>query len=290
MAALSRKLSDRVERFLESQPKSTILLIGILIMLLVATVDFLPHGHIFSFLIFYMMPVLLVSWFADRTYAIFMSVCCAAAWLLSDILVEGAPPLSIVPYANMVIKFGFFFWISAILLRLKLAMETQKAQSRTDFLTGLVNRQYFVELAEQELDRLRRYRRPFTLLYIDVDDFKQVNDRSGHHSGDRVLSMFGRTLRNILRRTDTVARLGGDEFAVLMPETTLENAGVAVKHVKDFVRDNPSNFSQPITMSIGSVTFLRAPASVDEMIRQADRLMYRVKESGKDNFKMEVFS
>src|SRR3989338_9116466 len=101
MTQPKKTLSMRIEEFLMKQPKSTILMMGLLVMLVVATADFLPHDRLFSFVIFYLVPILLVTWFAGKSAGIFMSLACSLTWLMSDLLVEAAPPLSIAPYANM---------------------------------------------------------------------------------------------------------------------------------------------------------------------------------------------
>ena len=290
MRVIERKITETIEGFLTRQPKTTIFMIGVLIMLLVATVDFLPHDRLFSFVIFYLVPILLVTWFAGKAAGILMSVGCSVAWLLSDLLVEAAPPLSIVPYANMVIKLGFFIWIASMLFDLKKALELQKLLSRTDYLTGLFNRRYFSELAVREIQRMQRYGHPFTFLYLDIDDFKVVNDRFGHVAGDSLLLAVGTTLKSTVRQTDLPVRLGGDEFAVLMPETAHEGATAALRRIREKLSDSAVENKHPVTFSIGSVTFMRPPESLDEMIQKTDHLMYQVKNNGKNNTKSEICS
>jgi diguanylate cyclase (GGDEF)-like protein len=285
-----KKLSEKIEDFLNRQPKATIFLLGILISLLVATTDFLPHDRLFSFVIFYLVPILLVTWFAGRVAGIFMAVICAGMWLLSDLLRDISGQSPIVPYVNMVIKLGFFIWVASMLFDLKKALQLQKLLSRTDYLTGLFNRRYFSELAVREIQRMQRYGHPFTFLYMDIDDFKVVNDRFGHVAGDGLLRAVGSALKTTVRQTDIPVRLGGDEFAVLMPETHSEGAAAALKRIREKLSDSAIENKHPVTFSFGSVTFTRPPESLDEMIQKTDRLMYQVKESGKNNIKSEVCS
>jgi diguanylate cyclase (GGDEF)-like protein/PAS domain S-box-containing protein len=172
--------------------------------------------------------------------------------------------------------------------RLQLALEIEKNVSRVDFLTGIPNRKTFYEAVETEVHRAVRYRRPMTLSYIDVDNFKSVNDVLGHAAGDDLLKVVATTIQVALRRTDTVARLGGDEFAVLLPETSAEAAGVAVGKVQRSLQEAVSRHSLPITFSVGVVTYTTPLESVEQMIKRADELMYQVKRNGKSAVVCEV--
>jgi len=154
--------------------------------------------------------------------------------------------------------------------------------ARTDFLTGVPNWRAFAERATTELNRARRYGRPLTFAYVDLDDFKAVNDRYGHAAGDTLLSDVARTIGHVLRRTDVIARLGGDEFAVLLPETGPEPAWIVLRKLHNAVRIALAEAGWPVTASIGAVTCVVPPADVDELVRLADQLMYDVKRIGKN--------
>jgi diguanylate cyclase (GGDEF)-like protein len=133
-----------------------------------------------------------------------------------------------------------------------------------------------------ELDRSRRYKRPFTLAYIDLDNFKIVNDSLGHGAGDEVLQTVVAVMREQIRRTDVVARLGGDEFALLLPETDLDAAHIAIEKIRSSLLLKMSERHWPVTASIGSLTCRDAQLSVDQLIKQADDLMYVAKSIGKN--------
>jgi diguanylate cyclase (GGDEF)-like protein len=169
------------------------------------------------------------------------------------------------------------------LLELRLRLQQEKHLARIDSLTGAANRRAFYEALEGELSRLKRYGRPFSVAYLDLDNLKRVNDDWGHEAGDAVLCMVSATVRNILRRTDTIGRMGGDEFAILLSEADSDTARAATDkfshHLLDAMRQN----LWPITFSIGLVTCLKAAASVEELLKKADELMYLVKKSGKNN-------
>ena len=185
---------------------------------------------------------------------------------------------------NAAQQLGVFLLLAVVLDAFKKRLTSEQQAARTDPLTSLSNRRAFVEAAWLELERGRRHGRPLSLLYIDCDDFKLVNDRLGHVAGDAVLSAVGATLRQAVRGLDTVARLGGDEFGVLLPEVDRAGAVALADRLRVQLRETLSGRGDAVTFSIGVATFLRPPASVDEIILRADELMYQAKRSGKDRW------
>ena len=185
---------------------------------------------------------------------------------------------------NAAQQLGVFLLLAVVLDAFKRRLTYEQQAARTDPLTSLSNRRAFVEAAWLELERGRRHGRPLSLLYIDCDDFKLVNDRLGHVAGDAVLSAVGATLRQAVRGLDTVARLGGDEFGVLLPEVDRAGAVALADRLRVQLRETLAGRGDAVTFSIGVATFLRPPASVDEMILRADELMYKAKRSGKDRW------
>jgi diguanylate cyclase (GGDEF)-like protein len=186
---------------------------------------------------------------------------------------------------NAAQQLGVFLLLSVVLDAFKKRLLLEQQAARTDPLTGLSNRRAFVEAAWLELERGRRHGRPLSLLYLDCDDFKLVNDRRGHLAGDAVLSSVGATLRQAVRGLDTVARLGGDEFGVLLPEVDRTGAEALAERLRVQLREALSGRGDAVTFSIGVATFLVPPASVDEMILRADELMYEAKRTGKDRWR-----
>ncbi len=172
--------------------------------------------------------------------------------------------------------------------QLRKALEKEKELARLDTLTGLANRRAFYEALEKERARAHRYGRPLTVAYLDVDDFKRINDSQGHAIGDMVLVTMGQTLRENLRVNDVVARLGGDEFALLLPETDVTAAETVVRKVQDLLRAEMEAYGWHITFSIGVANFLDPPESLETMIRTADELMYTAKAAGKNSLSLAV--
>jgi diguanylate cyclase (GGDEF)-like protein/PAS domain S-box-containing protein len=169
--------------------------------------------------------------------------------------------------------------------RKELEKELQE-MALTDSLTGLNNRRQFYQLAIQEFERASRYHSPFSLLMIDIDDFKQVNDKFGHLVGDQVLQQISHTLLRILRKSDLIFRYGGDEFAVLMPETGLEK-GIQVcrrlgREVSELSFSGLEDVS--VTLSQGLALFDgHENITLEQLLTDADRALYAAKAKGKNH-------
>ena len=154
--------------------------------------------------------------------------------------------------------------------------------SRTDALTGAANTRAFHERAQMEIDRSLRYGHAITIAYLDVDDFKAINDEFGHSKGDEVLLRIAEVTARQIRKTDLLGRLGGDEFAILFPETGPKMVSRIMNRIKDNLSQEMRTKGWPFTFSVGVATFMAPPSSVDEMIKTADNMMYVAKSRGKD--------
>ena len=158
------------------------------------------------------------------------------------------------------------------------------ALAHTDELTGIHNRRRFVQRAEEELERARRYGLPVALLMMDLDHFKAINDRWGHAAGDEVLRSFANTARTVMRQSDVFGRIGGEEFAALLPHTTLAGAGIIGERLLEQVRQQPARWSAatlPYTASVG-VSVATEGSTVQALMGAADAALYRAKALGRD--------
>ena len=259
---------------------------ALILVLFVGAADYLTGSEI-GFSIFYLLPVMIATWYVGMPAGIVLAVISAIAWLLVD-QQEHVYRHSAIPYWNMGVRFGFFLIVLIILSRLKSAYSREKALSRLDPLTGTLNGRAFQEQANAEIERARRYGHPFTVAYIDLDDFKTVNDRFGHNTGNIVLCTVAETASGNVRATDIVARLGGDEFVLLFPESGEESARTALDKISSLLSVSPEENGWPVTLSIGAVTFRKPPDSVDRMLKKADELMYAAKHDGKRRILHEV--
>ncbi|HSG82879.1 MAG TPA: GGDEF domain-containing protein [Gemmatimonadota bacterium] len=245
-------------------------------------------GPDLSFSIFYVLPLALVSWYGDRWEGAALAVICAIVWLAADRLAGAAYSNPIIPYWNMMVRLSFFVLLVYLIVPLKRRLDLEEALARTDPLTGLANRRRFFELAEAEIERSSRYGHAVTFAYIDLDNFKGVNDRLGHEAGDAVLAVVAETIRDNLRKSDVAARLGGDEFALMLPETGPDAARAALEKLRSVVSEQMQQGNWPVTLSVGARTFSKPGRRVEDIIREIDDLMYSAKSEGKNTMRFEA--
>jgi diguanylate cyclase (GGDEF)-like protein len=280
-------LQKGVTEYLYKLNKSVLIAIGITMNVSVGILNYLA-GPDLSTWILYLIPIFLMTWFTERWIGVLMSIITALTWLIADYNSGATYWDHAIPYWNYTARLCSFIIFTFILSALKSAMEKEKELSRIDFLTGVGNGRYFIELANMEINRARRYEHPLTVVYIDLDNFKTINDCFGHSTGDNLLRLVANTIRNNIRLTDTVARLGGDEFAILLPETGPELAEAITRKVQKINLEIMQKNRWPVTFSMGAVTFIRPPTTVDEILKISDNLMYTAKNNGKNAIRHEV--
>ena len=277
-----------VKEYLNNHSKWHWITLGFAIVVLVGVIDHITGPELFVS-IFYLLPIFLVTWFTERWMGVMISIVSAITWLITDFTAGHTYSYPAIPYWNMIVRLGTFLIMTLILSALKQALEHEKELARTDPLTGVANGRYFITLADMEINRARRYKHSFTVVYIDLDNFKTVNDHFGHSTGDALLRSVAHTIRNNIRATDIVGRLGGDEFAILLPETGPEPAEVITHKVQKVNLDVMQKNEWPVTFSIGVATFVSPPSTVDEMLKISDGVMYAAKKTNKNAIKYEIF-
>jgi len=174
------------------------------------------------------------------------------------------------------------------------AIETTRAENRrlealatTDPLTRVLNRRALLDRLNTEVDRARRYESSLTLLLLDLDHFKQINDTAGHLAGDMVLRQIGELLEEAIRKVDIVARYGGEEFVVILPETALEGGVAFAERLRERIAlqsfDVGAGRTVHLTVSVGIATFPSAlVASTEDLFARADEALYRAKSAGRN--------
>lgn len=240
-----------------------------------------------SFSVLYLLPIGATAWVTGLRPALLLSVVAAAVWMLAGEIAGFPASHPLVPYWNALVRLSFFVIVAVLLDALRAALARERNLSRTDPLTGVSNGRSFREAADIEVIRAARSGRPFALVYLDLDDFKLVNDRFGHEAGDRLLARFATALTRTARRSDVIARLGGDEFAMLLPETDAAGARAVLRKAL-IALDADMSADRRVTFSAGGVVCPPGASSVEPLLAAADALMYRVKRRGKGGYEIET--
>lgn len=196
-------------------------------------------------------------------------------------------------------KPGFFSeksaaWLQAFASHAALAIENARLFERlrqmaiTDGLTGLLNLRHFEELAGREMQRAARFKKNLSLIMMDIDHFKSVNDQFGHQAGDLALQHFADICRQALRKIDIIARIGGEEFAILLPETTLEGAMLVAERLRENIASTPAELAEGkvnMTCSLGVADLQASPGDLKQLMKCADKALYEAKRAGRNQVK-----
>lgn len=274
--------------FLAGRSKVTIFMLSLFLIIIIGYAD-LSTGNQISFTIFYIMPVALVTWFIGWRSGVIISFLCSAAWFYADQRVGIRYGYYIIPLWNGIVSAIFFMLFVYLMTLLKRELDRQKTLAMEDFLTKASNARAFFRYAEMEISRMKRHGTPFSLMYFDLDNFKNINDTLGHNEGDKVLVATANVIRKNIRLTDAIARMGGDEFAILLPDMNADSAVPLVKHVRHVFDAEMKANNWKTTFSAGVVTYKKPPENVEQMIKLADNLMYTVKNNGKNGEKYIIY-
>lgn len=242
----------------------------------------------FAFMSFVILPVLLIAWFGKRWEGIAFSAVASTLWAGADLLAGRQFSMAWVPLVNGLTRFAVFALIAYLTAMLRIVLLRQRDEARRDALTGLLNRRAFHEVGIDESERAKRHNYPLAIAFLDLDNFKQLNDIKGHKAGDRALKAVALTMSKSLRTTDRIARLGGDEFAVILPEVGFEAACDSGRRLANAI-NNAMRMFPPVSVSVGIAWFEHQERTFAQMLDAADGLMYEVKNAGKQDMRCERF-
>lgn len=279
----------KMDGMLERLPAGAMITLCIALTLALGILDY-SSGYEISLSVFYLFPVIAASWYAGRGAFIFISALCAATWFVSDIGAGHEYTHMAIPVWNSIVRLAFFLVIGFLVAGNRRLLMRERSMSRTDALTGVANSRLFMEAAAAELQRAIRQKRDLTIAYMDVDNFKAVNDTFGHVTGDALLREVASCMSSGVRGMDTVARLGGDEFALMLPETDMGGAEEVLGRLKDALMSDGAISPYPVTFSIGAVVCgadcSKESCNIERLISEADGMMYEVKSSGKNDLRI----
>jgi diguanylate cyclase (GGDEF)-like protein len=234
----------------------------------------------FTFSSLAILPVLAIAWIGGRASGLFVASLATAMWIAADILSDRQFGSQWIPWTNAAMRLMTYGLVALLVAQVRLLFEREHLHATHDALTGLKNRRAFLEAGDSEVERAMRYPHAMAVIFLDLDDFKQLNDSRGHAAGDMALQATAKALLAALRSSDRVARLGGDEFGILLPETEYAAALEAARKISTAANAALDAFP-PVRISTGMAWFESADRSFSDMLKSADDLMYEVKASGK---------
>jgi diguanylate cyclase (GGDEF)-like protein len=238
-----------------------------------------------SLLLFYLIPVILSTWFVGvrpgfLTAGLSAIAVAYAQWVPSQLVLLSLWNGTV---AGLV---GCF--VADLMHRIKISTEIERQLARTDASTGAINRRFFMELLEAEFNRAERYRFPLTLVYMELDNLAEINQRLGYQKGDELLYQFVEQLSEALRANDVVARLSDDEFAMILPQTNDTQAQLAFTRILPELKTALEAQDVPIECIFGVMTFLEMPDDFITINDEAAKLLKKTKASGQSRLAFEV--
>jgi len=237
----------------------------------------------------FFIPIVVLSWYGSRRAGILLSVFIVSLTLFINLMVLGSVTFSLEYSLYTFLRLITYILSSVLIINFRSAHNAEFVMASTDSLTGLLNhRSFYLDLAN-EIIRSIRYKHVFSLAYLDIDNFKNINDSIGHYKGDELLISVAKCLLSSLRKTDIIARLGGDEFAIIFPETSQGEVKSAFAKASEELKNKMLHKGWNVSFSVGIVTFETLPADIKEAIKVTDDLMYTVKNNRKDDVAFKVW-
>ncbi|NEQ25807.1 MAG: diguanylate cyclase [Microcoleus sp. SIO2G3] len=280
-------VGKKVKVYFENNHKIVSATWGVILFALIGGIDSLVIPEI-SLSFFYLLPITFVTWFVKKEAGIisaFASVVIIFVLNNNYSSYQNDSHNSFNSYWENAVSLMFFLTVCFLVFELRAAKEREKEIARIDHITGLANKRLFFELARLEIKKSIRYRHPLTVISIDIDDFTSIYDKSGKSVGNKLLQIIAETLKDSIRETDIMGRVGSDEFVILLPGSGHEPAQIVANRVQRQLCEAMETHQWSITFSIGAITFINPPNSVDAMMQRADHLMYLVKNNGKNQLK-----
>lgn len=225
--------------------------------------------------IVFLSSYLILSYEQDRR---FVMITCLALFLLAvyHLLFRGGMDIRIIfRWVNT------FLGLGVVLTLIYYTGRLQRFYAETDTLTGILNRRVTYEVLYKEFHRAERYKETLSIILVDIDEFKQINDSLGHATGDFVLREFTKLVRHSIRDIDSFGRIGGDEFIVILPTANAENACHVAERIRGALATHPFNIKLPVTASFGVAAF-ETGNTMEQWIHYADKALYQAKQNGRN--------
>lgn len=271
----------KINNYLEYSPKLVPIAWVFFLLILIGLINYqLPANISLAFL--YLLPIGISSWFVSKEVGFLI---CGLSAIIEHFIHKNLDIEKLIDfefYWNIGVILLMYVVISYLISNLRISLDRERELARIDDKTGVANKRLFLELAGLEVKKSNRFRHPLTVIYMDIDDFRQLNENLGYAIGDKLLKAVAETIKSNLRETDIIARIGGDEFIILLPGSGYEPSQTVIERLQKQLAKMMQDNQWAATFSIGAATFINPPKSVEEMIHRADRFMYIAKTNGKN--------
>jgi len=264
------------------------LVLGTVVIFVIEYFDFIAGPKI-DISILCIIPISFITWELGKLSGIILAILSASAWALTDLIHKNFEINYYYEIWSFLFHSFFFVIISLLLNKIKNQLNREKINARKDQLTGLGNLKGFFDTAMQSLKNCRENNCFLSLVYIDCDNFKYINDTFGHLVGDNVLITIAKILLENSGKSEYAARLGGDEFVVLYIDQKHDDVINNFTEIQKKLLQSMNNNNWPVTFSIGIASFQSPPESVKFIIEKADELMYKAKKNGKNNIEQGFY-
>ncbi|MDZ4201334.1 MAG: GGDEF domain-containing protein [Gallionella sp.] len=246
-------------------------------------------GLAYEFHVLFVFPVVITAWYVGARAGYGLALLAAAQWYVEDRLLAGEQADVFPLLFNTGMRLAIFVGWVWLLGEMRRVLQRESRLAREDALTQLANRREFNERSRAVFHQAQRQGAPSTVVFIDLDRFKQVNDELGHEAGDQLLAEVAGVMRLHVRASDVAGRLGGDEFALLLPNMDAAAAVSYVGELRQKLLAAMGEHGWPVTFSIGVASYGVTPPNFDAALGQADSLMYEVKNGGRDRILQRTF-
>lgn len=273
-------MQSKLQNFLEQRSELTIVFIAIALSMAVGVLD-LATGIEIHFLLLYLIPIFLGSWFVARDVGVYLAIFGSVVCFVTDSLSGHVYSSPWIAYWNLLMRTGMFIIFAVTQAALKSRLDELSNLASRDFLTGLPNGRAFYELAANEMKRAGGVE-PLTLACIDISGIQLVNERLGYPTGDQIVCTIAHTIRQNVQRPDLVGRTAGMTFAVLLPKVTSSAAHLVLEQLHKALKDERRKYAYPLNFYISAVACPKAPRTVAELMQEADNQMLRMKNAKQD--------
>jgi len=259
----------------------TTFLVSLVLIVVIGTIDFYT-GFEFSVSFLYIFPVILATWAKGWRFGIASALFAAIVWSVALYTAGFPAPRSSYPIWNTFMRFCVLATVGYTFSFFKQVLESEIQDARYDHLTGIANRREFLNVLETEINRSNHSQIPFSVAFLDLDNFKKLNDAAGHGAGDHALRAVGMALQQTCRKMDLPGRIGGDEFALLLPDTDELTARAIIERFRERFAFEMQHNQWALGVSIGIINSHGNNLSAVQILNAADYVMYKAKRGGKN--------